>query len=59
MIITTYHIENIDDYEDFLNKLYKGLLHYRKNVPYLKYKLSYDGTTITLTTMKEDAESLN
>lgn len=58
-MITSYRIEDITDYEDFLNKLFIGLEHYRKRTPHMKFKLRYDGTVIELTTMIQHADSLN
>jgi hypothetical protein len=61
MIITTYKIDGLDeeDYEDLLNKLFIGLEHYKKKMPGMRFKIRYDGKTIELTTIKQDAESLN
>lgn len=59
MIITTYKLTHIEDYEDFLNNLFVGLEYYKKRLPNLLYRLTYDEDCIILTTIRQDVESLN
>jgi hypothetical protein len=47
-IVMTYHIKNIDNYEDFLNNLFIGLEHYKKKNPDMMFKISYNGDEITV-----------
>ncbi len=51
----TYRISEIEDYEEFLNKLFNGLKYYQKKNERFRFKLKQIGDTIELTTIKLDA----
>jgi len=52
MILTHYRIEDIDNYEEFLNKLYNGLAHYKKRNKDFSFEISYGQNFIQLKTLK-------
>lgn len=57
-MITNYHISHLEDYEDFLNKLFAGLSYYKKKCPNMTFRITYSKDTITLkTTMLPDGSS--
>lgn len=51
-MITRYKISNIENFEDFLNKLFIGLKHYEKNNKEFKFKIKYTKDYIELNTFK-------
>lgn len=57
MIITNYRVKDIDDPEDFLNKLFIGLKYYQKKNPNMCFKLTYTKETIQLKTLKLNESS--
>lgn len=57
MIITNYKIKDIDNFEDFLNKLFIGLKHYEKRNKDFKFKLTYTKDIIELKTIKLNESS--
>jgi len=56
---TKYIISEIEDYDEFLNKLFAGLKHYQKGDQGFRFRMKYDkkAGTIELTTLKIDASS--
>jgi len=58
-VVTKYLISEIEDYNEFLNHLFKGLKHYQKKEPGFRFKIKYNFKegTIELTTIKIDASS--
>lgn len=52
MVITDYRIEDIDNYEDFLNKLFIGLKHYEKKNMHFRFKINYFKDHIELKTIQ-------
>jgi hypothetical protein len=61
-MITVYHytdFNTMDDYEDFLNKLYIGLEYYKKRNPKFVFKLTYTGDEIILKTLLRPKYELN
>ena len=58
MVITKYKIQDIENFEDFLNKLFAGLKYYEtKNVGF-KFKMTYSKDYIELKTLRLN-ESVN
>lgn len=51
-MITSYKISNIENFEDFLNKLFNGLKYYEKNNKEFTFKLTYSKDRIELKTFK-------
>jgi hypothetical protein len=58
-MITTYHLSEIEDFEDFLNNLFIGLQHYKKSHREFTFKIAYTKDTITLKTHVLDNGQLN
>lgn len=53
-MITVYaytDFKDIQEHEDFLNKLFAGLKYYKQRNPKFVFKLTYGRKTITLKTM--------
>ncbi len=50
--ITNYKIEDIDDWEDFVNNLFVGLKHYEKKNPDFRFKITLTGDNVELKTIK-------
>jgi hypothetical protein len=59
MIITNYHIEDVEDLNKLIHNLFVGLSYYKKKDPTMKFKIRYSKNTIELTTIKQNAYSLN
>jgi hypothetical protein len=57
-MITNYRIENITNFEDFLNCLFNGLKYYESNNKDFKFKITYSGNNIELKILKLN-ESVN
>ena len=55
---TSYHIEDIKDWEEFVNNLFNGLKSYEKKNPDFKFKITTDKDTVTLKVVKMN-ESVN
>lgn len=51
-MITTYKVEEIDDWEDFVNKLFNGLKHYETKNKDFKFKITCTDKTIEVKTLK-------
>lgn len=51
IMLTTYRYTDIEDFDEFLNKLFNGLKHYEKKNRAFKFKLTYDENGITLKTV--------
>lgn len=49
--LTTYRFEHIEDWEDFVNKLFAGLKHYEKKNLNFKFKIFYDENCVTVKTI--------
>ena len=58
MMITNYRIENITDFEDFLNNLFNGLKYYQTKNKGFTFKLTYTKDNIELKLLKLN-ESVN
>lgn len=58
LITTRYFLEDIKDYEDFLNKLFVGLKYYENKHKDFKFKITYNRNYIELKTIKLN-ESVN
>lgn len=55
-MVTTYHLHDIKDYEEFINKLFIGLKHYQKQNSKFTFKLLFGkDNTVTLKTIRLDA----
>lgn len=57
-MITRYFLEDIDNYENFLNKLFSGLKHYEKKHKDFSFVIHYTKDYIELKTIKLN-ESVN
>ena len=51
IMLTTYRFEDIEDWEDFVNKLFNGLKHYEKKNARFKFKVTYDKNSVTVKTL--------
>lgn len=51
-MITTYKVEDIDDWEDFVNKLFNGLKYYETRNQDFKFKITCTEDTIEVKTLK-------
>lgn len=58
MIITNYKITDIENFEEFLNKLYNGLKYYEKRNLRFRFKLTFTEGNIELKTIRMN-ESIN
>ena len=58
MKLTNYRITNIENMEEFLNKLFAGLKRYERLDKGFKFKLTYTKDTIELKTFNQN-ESIN
>lgn len=54
-MVTTYHISDLKDYEEFMNNLFIGLKYYQKNNNNFRFTLNFSKDTITLKTIRLDA----
>ena len=50
--IVNYRIEDIDDWEEFVNNLFVGLKYYEKNNPDFKFKITLTKDNVELKTIK-------
>lgn len=50
-MITTYKIKDIEDHEEFINKLFNGLKYYETRNKSFKFKLTYSKDMIELKTV--------
>jgi hypothetical protein len=51
-MVTYYRIKDIDNFEDFLNKLFNGLKHYESKNKHFSFRIKYSKDVIELTTIK-------
>ena len=51
IMITTYRFEDIEDWEEFVNKLFNGLKHYETKNKAFKFKITYNEDSVTLKTV--------
>lgn len=58
MVITKYKIENIGNFEEFLNKLFVGLKYYETKNLRFKFRITYTKDYIELKTIRLN-ESVN
>lgn len=56
--IVNYKIEDIKDWEDFVNCLFIGLKHYERKNPDFRFKITLDKDNVELKTIKLN-ESVN
>lgn len=47
-LVTTYNIRNIENYEEFLNKLVIDIENYKKHNKDTIFRISYNGEKITI-----------
>lgn len=52
MVITKYRIKDIENFEEFLNKLFIGLKYYEKKNIRFKYRITYTKDYIELKTLR-------
>ena len=50
--IVNYRIEDIDDWEEFVNNLFVGLKYYEKHNPDFKFKITLTKDNVELKTIK-------
>ena len=50
--IVNYRIEDIDDWEEFVNNLFVGLKYYEKRNPDFKFKITLTKDNVELKTIK-------
>jgi len=58
IVTTNYRINDIDNYEEFINKLFHGLSYYEKKNKDFKFRLTYSKNNIELKILKLN-ESVN
>lgn len=51
-MITTYKVKDIEDWEDFVNKMFNGLKYYETRNGDFSFNITYTEDTVTLKTVK-------